>query len=288
MRSCANSSYPPLKYLDSNCISWPAIIRKARLTKIQQQAFELGQRLQRQQVDLDHRQAEFHAQIARVETELRTARLVCAEREFDLNDKLRQSIAETEFSSSLNVESVERVFRMDPPAVHLVSSPSSVDHSHSKKWDARFAELEQSERQLQAQIAQLDYDRKKLEEHREQLNQRAEQQDSQAELAAAETQRRVRRGSSAVARLVQRTGSSQSFRGSTASRCHANFPRCNRNASLFGRIVQRNWRLHVDHRTDATTCGPAMQADGPISFGGSASRNSTRRNRNANQHADGT
>ncbi len=164
------------------------------LEQLQQQAFELGQRLQWQQSELDRRQAEFHAQVARAETEQRTARLICAEREIELNERLRRAIAETEFATALNADAVERVFHAHPPEDVSPHLPASAERLLGKKWDERFAELDESERHLQAQIAQLDYDRQKLDEQRDLLRHRAEQMDHESSQAAAKAQQQFEDG----------------------------------------------------------------------------------------------
>lgn len=158
------------------------------LEQLQQQAFELGQRLQWQQTELDRRQAEFYAQVARVETEQRTARLICAEREIELNEQLRQAIADTATAASLDNVAVEHVFRAHPPQQAMPHALAPTEAAMGKKWEQRFAQLDESERHLQAQIAQLDYDRQKLDEQREQLRRRTQQMDDETQRAASQAQ----------------------------------------------------------------------------------------------------
>jgi hypothetical protein len=153
--------------------------------QLQRQALELGQRLQTQQRDLDRREAEFHARIANIENELRVARLVCAEREYELQQQLVHSDEE---SPALQTRPAERADRTHPSLINLHRSDTTKE---AHQWDQRLGELEESERHLQAQVSQLAYERRKLDDDRKALLEQNQLQQSQMQQAADENKRTV-------------------------------------------------------------------------------------------------
>jgi hypothetical protein len=173
------------------------------VNQLQRQAHELGHRLQTQQKDLDRRESEFHAQIAKIENELRIARLVCLERESELNERLRQPATERTGGPAAALESplqrapMERAHRVDPAQSTEVAELRSLcatqrgerimDPSLGDDWEARLGELEKSERELQAQLAQSAYDRRQLDTERAALVASRNQQEQQSQAALAES-----------------------------------------------------------------------------------------------------
>ena len=164
--------------------------------QLQRQALELGQRLQNQQSELDRREAEFHARIAKVENELRSARLVCAEREHELSEKLIEANAHTD--PPRDPAAIKPIDRVDAAQAARVPTPASWrakeggipvvnPTQNGTHWEARLAELEKSERLLQAQLAQLAFDRRKLDAEREALVERRQKQKEESTVALAES-----------------------------------------------------------------------------------------------------
>jgi chromosome segregation ATPase len=166
------------------------------IDQLQRQALELGQRLQVQQSDLDRREAEFHARIAKVENQLRTARLVCAEREQELNEKLLEADAAAA-NSALGPAAVANFRRVDAAETVPVPMPASsrarsgipivnptLNGTH---WETRLAELEKSERLLQSQLAQVAFDRRKLDAERAALVEARQRQKEVSTAAVAES-----------------------------------------------------------------------------------------------------
>lgn len=142
--------------------------------QLERHAFDLGQQLQQQQRDLDRREAEFNARVGEAEHELRVTRLAVKERLAELAEReyeLEQS--ELEAQTLLN-----RGMREDNSAAteshfaHVDTQRQSQELKLAlESWRRRLRELEDSERHLQSQIAQLAYDRQQLEQQRSQEEQ---------------------------------------------------------------------------------------------------------------------
>ena len=151
--------------------------------QMQRQALELGQHLESQRADLDRRESEFHARVARIENDLRTARLVCAEREIELQQRAEELVASP---GGLNPKIVAEIHGEDavaPPeeAADVVATLPTMpfglacnNNDLSRLWEQRLTDIEKSERGLQAQVAQLEYDRRKLAEDRAQFEETAQ------------------------------------------------------------------------------------------------------------------
>ena len=90
----------------------PATADAAIADQLQRQSIELGDRLQQRQRELDQREASFHAQIAQLENELRSARLVQQELQEELLEReqiigRREEQLDREAADLLHAESTQ-------------------------------------------------------------------------------------------------------------------------------------------------------------------------------------
>lgn len=142
------------------------------IDQVQRQSAELGERLQQRQRELDRREATFQAQVAQLENELRSARLLQQELQHELLDRQR-SVArreeqlDRETADLLHAESTQLAEASQQSAV--ASQLNADAKLTAEQWRRRIAELDRGERQLKSQLADVAFKQQTLDQQREQL-----------------------------------------------------------------------------------------------------------------------
>lgn len=141
--------------------------------QIERHAAELGRQLQTQRRCFDQRQAEFNAKLARIETELRAARMQQRERELELSERetdfqARWQILQEQATDVANAEMALNA-EVQEDRLHESYNHDQVRHA-LERWKVRLQELDKSELQLQAQLADVENERQGLREEKEQLD----------------------------------------------------------------------------------------------------------------------
>jgi hypothetical protein len=142
----------------------------AEAAKIERHAFDLSRQLQTQQSDLDQREAEFHAHLGQAEHELRVARLAASERAAQLAEReIELDRCEREAKAVL----AKAMSQPNPVAAdsHFAAAESQQQAQELKltreSWRKRLREVEQSELQLQSQIAQISFQRRQMQQQQQ-------------------------------------------------------------------------------------------------------------------------
>lgn len=161
--------------------------------QLQRQSMELGDRLQQRQRELDQREASFHAQIAQLESELRSARLVQQELQEELlaraqTIKRREEELDREAADLLHAESAQRA-----EAGEQFTSASQLNETAkltAEQWRRRITELDRSEHQLQAQLSDLAHKQQALDKERQVLIEANAKRDERVKRERQEEQHR--------------------------------------------------------------------------------------------------
>ena len=133
---------------------------------------ELGEELRREQRELDQRQANFNARLAATENEMRTARLLLHERELELRERTTEferrwkelKVRTTDVSvAQLALEAGSQL----PSAQDDQKNQNALLKETLEQWQSRVSELEDSERILQAQMADIADQRQQLQSKQE-------------------------------------------------------------------------------------------------------------------------
>lgn len=140
--------------------------------QLERHAQDLALRLQSQQKELDRREADFNARVAQLENEARTARLVQSEREIELRDR-EQSFQRkwVDLQRRLSdVSAAEQALKSEKNEDRLQQRTGLDEIRHSvQRWQRRIQELDESERQLQAQLADVTAEREQVAKVRAEL-----------------------------------------------------------------------------------------------------------------------
>ncbi|MEM8681237.1 MAG: hypothetical protein AAGF97_17965, partial [Planctomycetota bacterium] len=148
--------------------------------QLQRQACELGERLQSRQRQLDQREASFHAQVAQLENELRSARLLQQELQHELADQKRklqrrEDELQREAADLLHAETAQR------EEVHEQVALASRLNENAKltaaEWRRRLADLDKGERLIKSQLGDIAFQRTALERERHELARSNEERD---------------------------------------------------------------------------------------------------------------
>lgn len=169
--------------------------------QLERHARELGGQLQDEQHALDRRQAEFNARLAQMENDLRTTRLIqrekeqeLAEREADFQTRWRllQEQATDVATAELALQSKNQEKRLD----------DGYDRDQLKqslqRWKQRLQELDRSELQLQAQLADVARARERLEQERAELDRLRSEHQQRYDSDRARAKQRIERQLAAV------------------------------------------------------------------------------------------
>ncbi len=142
---------------------------------VERQAQQLGLRLNEQQRDLDRREAEFNARAARMENELRTARLVYREREFKILEKQREFESRLTEMRQRNADMVAAQSALESEAhVNRIRHHQQLDESRLsvEEWQKRLRAMENDEKQLKQRMDEIEATKVELDSQRELLAQR--------------------------------------------------------------------------------------------------------------------
>ncbi len=214
--------------------------------QLERHARELGNQLQDQQRMLDRRQAEFNARLAQMENELRTARLIQREKEQELAER------ETEFQTrwhvlreqATDVATAELALQADGQERRL---DDSYNRDHLKRslerWKQRLKELDKSELQLQAQLADAASERERLEAERAELEQQRIKLQQRGDRDRNRTDQQIEKQMAAV----QRQADQVERRRTALQQLHADVTRMYRDAlemricteELWGRLAEK-------------------------------------------------
>ncbi len=171
--------------------------------QLERHARELGSQLQDQQYVLDRRQAEFNARLAQMENDLRTTRLTQREKEQELSER------ETEFQTrwrmlqeqATDVATAELALQSNNQEQRLDDSYDRDQLRQSlQRWKQRLQELDKSELQLQAQLADVASERERLEQERTELDRLRCEQQQRGESDHSRTKQRIEQQLVAVRR----------------------------------------------------------------------------------------
>jgi hypothetical protein len=214
--------------------------------QLEQHARELGNRLQDQQRMVDRRQAEFNAQLAQMENDLRTTRLIQREKEQELAER------ETEFQTrwqmiqeqATDVATAELALQSDSQERRL---DDSYNRDHLKqsleRWKQRLKELDKSELQLQAHLAEVASEREQLEEERAALDQLRSKLQQRDDFESARSSQYIEKQMAAARRQADQV----ERRRSALQQLHADVTRMYRDAlemricteELWGRLTEK-------------------------------------------------
>jgi chromosome segregation ATPase len=210
--------------------------------QMNRQAAQLGENLRGEQRDLDHRQAEFNARIAKMENEMRTARLVLYERELELREQASEFQRRWQDLQirTANVSVAELALKSDDESQ---SAQSCLEQQNAEikealgRWQSRVEELEDSERKLQAQMSDVAEQRRQLQikqEHLEHTN-RADHEQLGQEINEIQTklQRRWQQ--------LQQRGKTLEQRRGSLERMHADVMRMYREATETRLATEELW-----------------------------------------------
>ena len=220
------------------------------LQQVERHARELGQQLQTQQRTFDQRQAEFNAKLARIETELRAARMQQRERELELSEK------ETDFQTrwqvlqdqATDVANAEMALNAEVQEGRL---HDSYNHEQIRdalqRWKIRLQELDKSELQLQAQLADVENERCGLREERQKLE--AERQKSRQQTATERSL--IKQRADRQLRDLQRQSERIERKKRSIEQLHADVSRMYREAIELRICTEELWGRISEQRSPA-------------------------------------
>ena len=132
-------------------------------------AAELGTQLQEQQRILDRRQAEFNAKLARVENELRAARIQQREREMELSERDAELETRWQTLREQTTDATTSELAMSERQQNQGDYNAEIKDTLNR-WKARLQELHKCELQLQTELRQAAHEREQLGRQRSDLN----------------------------------------------------------------------------------------------------------------------